>query len=366
MARDASVGSGAEPSLEVAEVAGALHDVSNALTVILGWAAEARVDGASRETLLHSLEVIEDQARVARQLARRAIGAAEGVDEEETRLEIILAAAVDALVVPAQRAGVRLSLAGRPAGVRVRKGTDLRQILTNLVLNGLAHAPKGSEVRLELAVGLSDLSLDVQDDGPGVPLARRESIFYGDSQRDGGAGVGLRHARALAEAAAGNLELASSERGARFRISWPRWVSASMPPPSVPPSAAAVPVLSGTRVLVVEDDEHVALLLETALATRGATVRLARSAAEFETLVASEEHDLALIDLSPLAPDLPGALRRLRQRSPKAALVFISGSAAGLPDDALLLDVRWVQKPFEISEVIEAALAALRGRVSSP
>jgi CheY-like chemotaxis protein len=355
MAGDRSVPTGADPH---EEVAGALHDVSNALTVILGWAAEARVDGASRETLLHSLEVIEDQARVARQLARRAIGADEGVDEEETRLEIVLGAAVDALAVPAQRAGVRLSLAGRPSGVRVRRGTDLRQILTNLVLNGLAHAPKGSEVRLELAVGPSLLTLDVQDEGPGVPPARRESIFLGDSQRDGGAGVGLQHARALAEAAVGSLELVPSERGARFQLSWPRWVSPSMIPPSVPPSSS---VFFGTRVLVVEDDEHVALLLETALVARGAVVRLARSASEFEALIASGEQDIALIDLSPLAADLHGALRRLRERSPKVGLVFISGSAAGIPDEALLHDVRWVQKPFEVAEVIEAVLAALSG-----
>jgi CheY-like chemotaxis protein len=353
VAEEASVRTGTDP---YPEVAGALHDVSNALTVILGWAAEARVDGASREVLLHSLEVIEEQARTARLLARRAIGAAEGVDEE-TQLEIILGAAVDALTAVAQRAGVRLSLAGRPAGVRVRNGTDLRQILTNLVLNGLAHAPKGSELRLELSVGPSNLTLDVQDEGPGVTLERREGIFSGDSQRDGGVGIGLRHARALARAASGDLQLAFSERGARFRILWPRLASPSMPPSS----ASAEPVLLGRRVLVVEDDGHVALLLETALGARGAVVRVARNANEFEVLAASGEHDIALIDLSPLASDLHGALTRLRERSPKVTLVFISGSAAGLPDEALLNDARWVQKPFEVGEVVAAVVAALSG-----
>jgi CheY-like chemotaxis protein len=301
------------------------------------------------------LEIIEEQARVARQLARRAIGAGEGVDEEETQLEVVLGAAVDVLAAPAQRAGVRLSLAGRAAGVHVRRGADFRQILTNLVLNGLAHAPRGSEVRLELSVGPSNLTLDVQDEGTGVPLARRESIFEGDSRREGGTGIGLRHARALARAAAGDLELTSSDRGARFRLSWPRCGTASMPPPSAP----TVPVFFGRRVLVVEDDEHVALLLETALAARGATVRLARSANEFEALLSSGPQDVALIDLSPLASDLHGALLRLRARSPNVAVVFISGSASGLPDEALLRDARWVQKPFEVAEVVAAMVAAL-------
>jgi CheY-like chemotaxis protein len=337
-----------------ADVAGALHDVSNSLTVILGWAAEARAGGASQEALLHSLEVIEDQARFARQLARRAIGAELHVEEEETHLDGLLGPAVDALAVEAQRAGVHFTLVGRAAGARVQRGTDLRQVLTNLVLNGLAYAPKGSRLSLELVVGATSLTLDVQDEGDGVPEARRASVFDGHSERDGGAGIGLRHARALARAASGDLELTESDRGARFRITWPRWGTVSIPPPS----ASSVPVLLGRRVLVVEDDEHVAMLLETALGARGATVKLVRTSGEFEVAIGAGEQDIALIDLSPLASDLNGALTRLRERSPKVALVIISGSATGLPDEVLLHDVRWVRKPFEVAEVVAAVLAS--------
>jgi CheY-like chemotaxis protein/anti-sigma regulatory factor (Ser/Thr protein kinase) len=334
-------------------VAGALHDVSNSLTVILGWAAEARAGASSPEALLHSLCVIEEQARIARQLARRVLGADGANDDDETQLEALLGPAIDALAVEAQRAGVRLSLLGRAGGVRVQRGTDLRQILTNLVLNAMAHAPKGSEVRLELTVSPTRVTLDVQDEGPGVPEPRRASVFEGDSTRDGGAGIGLRHARALARAAAGDLDLALSERGALFRVTWPRWGSLSIPPPS----AGNPQVLLGSRVLVVEDDEHVALLLESSLGARGATVRVARDAKEFEVAIGAGQQDIALIDLSPLASDLSGALSRLRAQSPEVALVFISGSAVGLPDEAELDDVQWVRKPFEIAEVVDAVLA---------
>jgi CheY-like chemotaxis protein len=337
-----------------ADVAGALHDVSNSLTVILGWAAEARSGGADPEALLHSLEVIEDQARIARQLARQAIGAEDPLDDEATQLDAVLGPAVDALAVEAQRAGVELTLVGRGGPTRVRRGTDLRQILTNLVLNGLAYAPKGSKLSLELTVGATNITIDVQDEGKGVPEGRRVSIFDGDSERDGGAGIGLRHARALARAAMGDLELVASGRGARFRLLWPRWGTVSIPPPS----GSSVPVLLGRRVLVVEDDEHVALLLETALGARGATVKVARDVAEFDVAIGGGEQDIALIDLSPLASDLAGALKRLRAHSPKVALVVISGSATGLPDEVLLHDVRWVRKPFEVAEVVAAVLAS--------
>jgi CheY-like chemotaxis protein len=340
-----------------ADVAGALHDVSNTLTVILGWAAEARAGSASPEALLHALGVIEEQAQIAQHLARRAIGAdTASLAQEETQLDAVLAKAVDGLAVEAQRANVRLSLAGRPGGARVRRSTDLHQIVTNVVLNALAHAPAGSEVRLEVLAGPTTLTVDVNDEGPGVPEARRGTIFEGDSTRQGGAGIGLRHARDLARAASGDLELAGSESGARFRLTWPRWGSVSMPPPSIP----ALPVLAGRSVLVVEDDEHVALLLEAALGARGATVRVARDASEFDLALGETRHDIALVDLSPIAADVHGALARLRAQSPGLLVVIISGSAVGLPEGPTFADVRWVRKPFELSEVI-AAVVTPRG-----
>jgi CheY-like chemotaxis protein len=127
-------------------------------------------------------------------------------------------------------------------------------------------------------------------------------------------------------------------------------------------------VLAGRRVLVVEDDGDVALLLESALSARGAHVVVARSAAELER-AAADRHDAALVDLSPIARDVQGALDALNRGSPGLAVVFISGSVAGLPESLAEGDgdgvearegsarpVRWVRKPFEVSEVVAALL----------
>ena len=54
---------------------GALHEVSNALTVLLGWVAEAREPDATPEEVERALRIIEQRGRAARDLARRAIGA---------------------------------------------------------------------------------------------------------------------------------------------------------------------------------------------------------------------------------------------------------------------------------------------------
>ncbi|HKQ70859.1 MAG TPA: sensor histidine kinase, partial [Polyangiaceae bacterium] len=55
------------------DLAGALHEVSNALTVVLGWLdnARANADGAA----LEAIEVARAHAGLGHAIARRAVGA---------------------------------------------------------------------------------------------------------------------------------------------------------------------------------------------------------------------------------------------------------------------------------------------------
>jgi CheY-like chemotaxis protein/anti-sigma regulatory factor (Ser/Thr protein kinase) len=345
-----------------ADVSGALHDVSNELTVMLGWIGEARAPGASRDAVEDALRIVEQRARAARDLARRAIGVTPVTTFDEP-LGTLVAQALRALAVEAHRAGVRLvdhgarsEAAARTA--HVSAAADVSQVLTNLVMNALSHAPRGSEVSVAVAAGEADVTIDVVDQGPGVADARRDSIFKGDSMRPGGAGVGLRHARAIARAAGGELELLrpAGASGAHFRLTWPR-------ADAIPPAPRSIPrlkIFEGTRVLLVEDDAHVTQLLETALTARGAIVTIARSSGELlAALPPGEPHDAVLMDLSPIAADPDSAIDAVRAHSPLATLVVISGSALELPEPLQSGQVRFVRKPFEVGEIV-AALAAGR------
>jgi CheY-like chemotaxis protein len=339
------------------DVTGALHDVSNALTVLLGWVAEARSGGSSPEQIDRALAIVEGRARTARDLARRAIGAPSIVDDREDVVDHVIDDVVEALSVEAQRASVTLVLAARSPGVHIPLAADASQVLTNLLLNALAWAPRGSRVTIESRAEATSLALFVQDEGPGVPVGQAGRVFGGVSGREGGAGVGLKHARALARAAGGELELLSggTTRGARFRLRWPRFEAKI---PLAPVSSPRPATLAGTRVLVLEDDADVAGLLESALGARGAQVAVARTVDELEEH-ALERHDAALIDLSPIAHDVRGAVEAVRRGSPDVALVFISGSAVGLPEGLDMSRVRWVRKPFDVAEIV-AAITQMR------
>jgi len=334
------------------DVTGALHDISNALTVLLGWVSEARTGKASRAELHRALTIIEDRARSARDLARRAIGSQVVIEQRDQEVVTVVQDVVEALSVEAQRAGVGFVVDGSCPGVSLPLAADASQVLTNILMNALAWAPPDSQVTIELATTPSGVEVTVRDEGPGVAPGQKDRIFDGATTREGGAGVGLKHARAVARAAGGDLDLVSgaASSGATFRVKWPR----SEPPmPAAPVSSPRPAVLAGTRVLVVEDDVGVAMLLESALGARGAEVVVARTASELAQR-AGDRHDAALVDLSPIAHDVSGAVELLRRGSPEVAIVFISGSSARLPDEVEEEGVRWIRKPFEIGEIVAA------------
>ena len=85
---------------------------------------------------------------------------------------------------------------------------ELRRLVRNLVENAVAHAAAGS-----CCGPRSDgdgVGLDVLDDGPGVPPARRRRVFErfhrGDAARSRrGSGLGLSIARTIAERHGGSL-----------------------------------------------------------------------------------------------------------------------------------------------------------------
>ncbi|MBX3204057.1 MAG: hybrid sensor histidine kinase/response regulator [Labilithrix sp.] len=333
------------------DLAGVLHDVSNALTVLLGWIGEARAPDATPETTAYALTIVEQRARIARDLARHAIGSPR-IDEQLAAGEVARDV-VDALAVEASRVGATMIVTGGDATAKLAGALDVSQVLTNLVMNALAYAPRGSEVTVDVAADDERVWIVVSDQGPGVPESRRAGVFRGESLRPGGTGVGLRHSRDLARAGGGDVELlpsAPGSTGARFRVTWPRVDAIPRPPVSAP----RVRELSGVRVLLVEDDAAVTQLLETALAGRGADVTVASTGAELAAALSTAPYDAALVDLSPIAEDAGGAIARLRQSSPGIDLVLITGSADRLPDVVGTADMKLVRKPFELTEVLAA------------
>ncbi|WP_420747696.1 sensor histidine kinase [Ornithinimicrobium sp. Y1847] len=126
-----------------------------------------------------------------------------------------------------------------PVGDPTVVGEDgaLRQVLTNLVANALAHTPAGSPV--EIALGTEEdrvVVVEVRDHGPGVPedLAERvfERFYRADKSRSresGGTGLGLAIVAAIVARHRGTVRHHPTPGGgATFRVELPAAAALAM------------------------------------------------------------------------------------------------------------------------------------------
>jgi signal transduction histidine kinase len=104
---------------------------------------------------------------------------------------------------------------------------QLYRVLSNLCRNALQaieqqESAKG-HIRVSASRNGSRVTIDVNDDGPGVPEKARAHLFqaFQGSARKGGTGLGLAVAHELIAAHGGSIRLVETEQGTQFRIEIP-------------------------------------------------------------------------------------------------------------------------------------------------
>jgi DNA-binding response OmpR family regulator len=116
------------------------------------------------------------------------------------------------------------------------------------------------------------------------------------------------------------------------------------------------------RILIVEDDELVADALKRGLAEAGFAVDRVASAEQAEAALATEEFDLAVVDIGLPKVDGLTLVRRLR-RAGSSLPVLILTARDGLADRVDALDLGaddYLTKPFELPEVAARCRALIR------
>ncbi|WP_102420035.1 cell wall metabolism sensor histidine kinase WalK [Mycobacterium sp. 4858] len=133
--------------------------------------------------------------------------------------------------------GITVTRVGEPAVLIRADRARIEQVVSNLVDNARRHTPDGGHIVIDVrrsprsdprGGSAAHAELTVTDSGPGIPDTERERIFDRlvrlDTARDqdqGGAGLGLPIARALARAHDGELTCVSHHPGARFKLTLP-------------------------------------------------------------------------------------------------------------------------------------------------
>jgi signal transduction histidine kinase len=111
------------------------------------------------------------------------------------------------------------------AGLEIDADAEqLHRIVLNLARNAaqaVSQAGRPGEIRVTARREIGLVSIDVSDNGPGIPAAIRTRLFqpFAGSARAGGSGLGLAIARDLARAHGGDIELVdSTPSGTQLRV----------------------------------------------------------------------------------------------------------------------------------------------------
>jgi signal transduction histidine kinase len=212
--------------------ANASHELRSPLTVIRASVTDLRrnpdepvarvgtaVDDIDAEAA-HLAALVDDLLLLARTDAGT-------LEIDRTRLDLadVAVEAVGPLTAVATSRGVALVADPLPAEVD-GDALRLRQLVTILVDNALAHAPVGGGVTVRVRPVDGSAVLAVDDDGPGVREEDRERVFErfwrSDDAPSGGTGLGLAIARWIVERHGGRITAGNRpEGGARFEARIP-------------------------------------------------------------------------------------------------------------------------------------------------
>lgn len=139
----------------------------------------------------------------------------------------------------------RLDLPEAPAAVRADP-TRIQQVLVNLLANARTHTPPGTTVtaRVRAGAGRPWVTLEVQDDGPGIPARLLPHVFErfarGDASRSrhaGSTGLGLAIVQAVVAAHDGVVEVRSVPGDTVFAVHLPACPAAPGPTDGIPPDS---------------------------------------------------------------------------------------------------------------------------------
>lgn len=104
----------------------------------------------------------------------------------------------------------------------------MERVIYNLLENAIKYTPPGSLIEIGATLGESVVEVSVEDNGPGLPEGKEETIFkkFERGQSEGatrGVGLGLAICRAIVEAHGGEIHAENRPQGgSRFTFSLPR------------------------------------------------------------------------------------------------------------------------------------------------
>jgi signal transduction histidine kinase/CheY-like chemotaxis protein len=205
----------------------------------------------------------------------------------------------------------------------------LRQVVTNLVDNGIKYSPTKGDIRIEIAQTNGRLArLSVIDSGNGIPpesLPKVFEAFYrveSERKRDvKGFGLGLSIVKTLVELHRGQVTIESElGKGTSFHVTLPTLQKAA---------GESKEVGAGMRrVLIVDDDPDIRQFLIDRLEGAGYSVKAAMTGQEAIASLCGEVFDGAILDIGLSGLDGIEVLKYVRSKNLNMPVLMITAAEA--------------------------------------
>ncbi len=350
---------------------GIAHDFNNVLTGIVSNLGLVRTRLEEQPELRQAIADAEEAALRATGLTKQLLTFARG--GEPIRAPVSLRALLESAVrfcLSGSRITCCYDVQDDLLPVLVDRG-QIDQVLSNLLINAVQamtgegsivaeacneRVPSPSPIQY-LAPG-QYVKVTIRDTGPGIPAEHLVRVFdpYYTTKRDG-IGLGLSTVYSVIRRHGGTVRCDSQPgKGTAFTFYLP--VAHEAETPAAPPPNGTIK--PGTRVLVMDDDPTVRMVMERLLGSAGCAVTITTGSAEavraFRTAIDSgEPFDAVLLDLT-----IPGdeggkdTVRKLLAIDPDAAAAVVSGYS----NDPVMADFRsygfraMLAKPFRMSELV--------------
>jgi CheY-like chemotaxis protein len=250
---------------------------------------------------------------------------------------------------------IRIEVDSAGSGLQVLADPgQLESALLNIAINARDAMPDGGTLRFRSVAtamlparmrdefddpsvpGPGFVAISVCDTGVGMPDEVKERAFepfFTTKEAGRGTGLGLSTVHGFVKQSGGAIAIESAAgAGTTVTLYIPRALAPQAPPDDV--DAAGEAVLSGLKVLVVEDDPEVRNVVLAFLATLGCEASPAASAEQaLLALAPGASFDLLLTDIA-LGPGMRGTelAAEAQRRFPQLAILLMSGFSAELLD----------------------------------
>ncbi len=356
---------------------GVAHDFNNLLAAVLGGihVLQRRLELGDREQ-----RIVREMQHAAEQgagLVRRMMAFARQQDLSPTSVEpSSLCESVAGLVSHALGGTVEVEwhCAGKGLNLNVDRG-QLELALVNLIINARDAMPDGGVVKVSIqpsgrdARGAAEIQVRVQDEGVGIAgdiLAKVTEPFFTTKDSGKGTGLGLSMVAGFAHQSGGTLEIHSEVgKGTTIDLFLPATEAPAARNQLAEEDADRGSWLTGKRLILIDDDDSVRVVLAEQLRDLGARVDdFASGRSAIASLKAGNGRpDLVLSDFA--MPKLNGleTLREIEKISPGAKCILMTGYAdderlTQTPGFAIIrkpIDMRKLSSAFEITPSAAAA-----------